>query len=50
MLILHGRFLQTISFFCIQISSIILESQFNLNRHFAFSRVDARDSGNNAEI
>ena len=49
MLNLHGRFLQTVSFFCIQISSI-LESQFNINRHFAFSRVDARDSGNNAEI
>ena len=49
MLILHGRFLQTIYFFCIQISSI-LESQFNINRHFAFSREDARDLGNNAEI
>ena len=42
MLNLHGRFLQTIYFFCIQISSI-LESEFNVNRHFAFSRVDARD-------
>ena len=41
--------LQTFYFFCIQISSI-LESQFNINRHFAFSRVDARDSGNNANI
>ena len=49
MLNLHGRFLQTIYFFCIQISSI-LESQFNINRHFAFSREDERDSGNNAEI
>ena len=49
MLRLHGRFLQTIYFFCIQISSI-LESQFNINRHFAFSREDERDSGNNAEI
>ena len=49
MLNLHGIFLQTFSFFCIQISSI-LESQFNINRHFAFSRVDARDSGNNAKI
>ena len=49
MLNLHGRCLETISFFCIQISSI-LESQFNINRHFPFSRVDARDSGNNAEI
>ena len=49
MLNLHGRFLQTFSFFCIQISSI-LESQFNINRHFAFSRVDSRDSGNNAKI
>ena len=49
MLNLHGRFLQTICFFCIQISSI-LESQFNINRHFAFSREDARDSVNNAEI
>ena len=29
-------------FFYIQISSI-LESQFNVNRHFAFSGVDARD-------
>ena len=48
MLTLHGRFLQTI-LFGIQISSI-LESQFNVNRHFAFSREDARDSGNNAEI
>ena len=46
---MHGRFLQTIYFFCIQISSI-LESQFNINRHFAFSREDERDSGNNAEI
>ena len=46
---MHGRFLQIIYFFCIQISSI-LESQFNINRHFAFSREDARDSGNNAEI
>ena len=34
---------------CIQ-SSIILESQFNINRHFAFSRVDARESGNNGDI
>ena len=49
MLNLHARFLQTIYFFYIQISSI-LESQFNVNRHFAFSRVDARDSGNNVEI
>ena len=49
MLNLLGRFLQTISFFCIQISSI-LESQFNINTHFVFSRVDARDSGDNAEI
>ena len=49
MLNLHARFLQTIYFFCIQISST-LESQFNVNRHFAFSRVDARDSGNNVEI
>ena len=49
MLSLHGRFLQTIYFFCIQISSI-LESQFNINRHLAFSRVDARASGNNVEI
>ena len=49
MLNLHGIFLQTFYFFCIQISSI-LESQFNINRHFAFSRVDARDSGNNAKI
>ena len=46
---MHGRFLQTIYFFCIQISSI-LESQFNISRHFAFSREDERDSGNNAEI
>ena len=36
-------------FSCIQ-SSIILESQFNINRHFAFSRVDARESGNNGDI
>ena len=49
MLNLHGIFLHPFSFFCIQISSI-LESQFNINRHFAFSRVDARDSGNNAKI
>ena len=49
MLNLHGGFLQTIYFFCIQISCI-LESQFNINRHFAFTRVAARDSGNNAEI
>ena len=49
MLNLRGRCLQTISFFCVQISSIP-ESQFSINRHFAFSRVDARDSGNNAEI
>ena len=49
MLNLHGIFLQTFYFFCFQISSI-LESQFNINRHFAFSRVDARDSGNNAKI
>ena len=49
MLNLHARFLQTIYFFYIQISSI-LESQFNINRHFAFSREDARDPGNNAEI
>ena len=47
MLSLHGRF--SIFFFCIQISSI-LESQFNINRHFALSRVDERDSENNAEI
>ena len=46
---MHGRFLETIYFFCIQISSI-LESQFNINRYFAFSREDAGDSGNNAEI
>ena len=49
MLNLRGRFLQTIFFSCIQISSF-LESQFNINRHFAISRVGARDSGNNAEI
>ena len=49
MLNLHERFLQTISFSCIQISSF-LESQFNINRHFAISRAGARDSGNNAEI
>ena len=36
-------------FSCIQ-SSIILESQFNINRHFAFSSVDARESGNNEDI
>ena len=47
MLNLHGIFLQNFPFFCIQISSI-LESQFNIHRHF--NRVDARDSENNAKI
>ena len=49
MLNLHGRFLQTISFSCNQISSF-LESQFNINRHFAISRAGARDSGQGGNL
>ena len=47
--ILFDQSLTNYLFTCIQ-SSSILESQFKINRHFAFSRVDVRESGNNGDI
>ena len=47
---MHGRFLQTIYFSASTVLVFLKANLFNINRNFAFSRVDARDSGNNAEI